>query len=56
MLDENIKPPAIWGNSIGPTLGYFDNIKIWIQFNESSLKADRVSFTPNKRIQLYIAF
>ena len=56
MSDESIKPPGTWGNSVGPTIGYFDNIKFRIKLNESSLKADRVSFTPNKRIQLYIAF
>lgn len=56
MSDESIKPPATWGDSVGPTLGYFDNIKFRIKLNESSLKADWVSFTPNKRIQLYIAF
>ena len=56
LLDESIKFPATSHNSLSPTLDYFNNLKFQVEFNGSCLKADKVSFTPNKIINVHIAF
>lgn len=56
MSDGSIKPPDTPGNSLIPTLNCFKNSKFWVEFYGSCLKADRVFFTPNKIINLYIPF
>ena len=50
LSDESIKPPTITANSLSPSLDYFNNTKFRVEFNESSLDPNRVTFAPNKII------
>ena len=43
-LDESIKPPAKWDNSLNPGLDNIDISKFSDEINESCLKPDKVTF------------
>ena len=55
MSDESVNCPATSDNSLNQTLDNFINPKLWVKFNGSCSKIDRV-FTPYKIMNLHIVF
>ena len=55
MSNESIKSPAISDNSLVPSLNYI-NARRRAKFDGQCLKKDRVTFTHNNGINIYIDF
>ena len=55
MSDESINPPTTSDNSLAPLLSYFGN-KRRVKFDRSCLKQDKITFTHEKIVNIYIAY
>ena len=43
MSEKKIKPPARSNNSLNPGLDYIYNVKIWVKFDGSCLKQEKIT-------------
>ena len=55
LFDESINPPTRSNNSLAPALGYFGN-KVRVKFDGSCLKQDKITFTHEKPVNIYIVY
>ena len=55
LSDESIKTPAVSNNSLAPTLNYV-NTKLRVKHDGSYLKQEKVIFTQNRLVNIYIAY
>ena len=55
MFDESINPRTTSNNSLAPALGYFGN-KVRVKFDGSCLKQDKITFTHEKPVNIYIVY
>ena len=55
LSNETIRPPTTSNNSLSPKLK-LGNSKIRVEFKGSYLKQDKVAFTPNNIVNLFIAY
>ena len=53
MSDESINPPTTSDNSLAPALSYFGN-KTCVKFDETYFKQDKIAFTHEKIVKIYI--
>ena len=56
LSDENIKLPSISNNSLNPWISYIVNAKMWVKFDGSCLKQEKVAFTHKQVVNIYIVF
>ena len=52
---EYIKPPTAYDNRLATALSYIGN-KTRVQFNESYLKQDKITFTHRNTVNIYIVY
>lgn len=45
LLEESIKPPATWDDTLVPKLSFIYNAKIVVEYKESCLKQEKGGFT-----------
>ena len=55
LSDESINPPITFDNSLAPALSYFSN-KTKVKFDRSCVKQDKITFTHEKIVNIYIAY
>ena len=55
LSDESINPPSASNNFLSPSLNYL-NAKIRVRFNGSCLKQDKLTYTHQKIINIYIVY
>ena len=56
MSDESIKSSTTSDNSLPPGISFFDSSRIWVKFDGSCLKQDKVTFAHRKVVNLYIVY
>ena len=55
MSNESTKPPSTSGNSLASSLSY-TGTKTTLKFVESCLKQDKITFTHEKIVSIYIVY
>ena len=55
LSNVKIRTPTTWNNSLSPKMKWY-NSKIRVEFKGSFLKQDKVSFTPNSVVNLFIVY
>ena len=55
LSDESIKPPATSDNSLAPSLNY-KGVKTGIKFHGGCLKQNKITFTHEKTVKIYIVY
>ena len=55
MSDESIKPPTLSNDSLAPSLSYIGN-KTRVKFDGGCLKEDKITFTHEKTVNIYIVY
>ena len=55
LLNEKVRPLVTLNNSLFPKLKW-NNSKIILEFKGSSLKQDKITFTPKNVVNLFIVF
>ena len=56
LSDESIKLPLMCENSLNPGINYIDNAKIWVKFDRSCLKQEKVTLAHKQMVNIYIVF
>ena len=54
MSEKKIKPPARSNNSLNPGLDYIYNVKIWVKFDGSCLKQEKITLNDKTLLNFYI--
>ena len=53
---ESIKPPTTSDNSLTPTINYYYGTKTRVKFTGSCLKQQKISYTHEKVVNIYIVY
>ena len=56
MSHEKFNPSFTANHSLSPKIIWINNSRIRLEFKESCLKQDKVTFTPNNIVTLFIAY
>ena len=54
MSEKKIKPLARSNNSLNPGLDYIYNVKIWVKFDGSCLKQEKITLNDKTLLNFYI--
>ena len=54
LSEKKIKPPARSNNSLNPGLDYIYNVKIWVKFDGSCLKQEKITLNDKTLLNFYI--
>ena len=56
MSNKKINPPYTTNHSLSPKIVWMNNYRIRLEFKGSCLKQDKVTFTPNSVVNLFIVY